>query len=898
MQALTLTVLPVLLRTTLGLALAAAVVELVLQIARPQSPRVHRIGWLVALAVGWMFGGWVVEVPWYSAGATAELVPAVEDSEITTTSAVPIPLSQAARELDTATAGEIASSPSELEAVSVSADPPPLDAVSPNTWDAKVTAVPKTPGQAPWSSWLVWLTGIWAVGMLAAAANWLVAYVRFISLVRRACRYEVVAPSPWQAQWRRLVDEHHVRHEIPLVATTDVGPSLCRLPRGYVLLVPREVWSTMSSAMRQAILRHELAHLLRGDVWWSLAARVLALPHWFNPAGWWCVRRFDEAAEWACDRAAVAELAATDFAAILVNLGAAPARQASFNPAARGRGLATRVRRLLSGEPREDSTMKKLFVLISAALVIAAAVVRVELVAQEPASAPIVPEAPAVPMPAAAPAAVPRAATTLSIDFAPAVADDEARGLTKELVEVSQQGFKSAMLSYQNGNASLELVCDWSRRWLAAELELDNDPGRQVEYCRAHLKRMENLHQHVEELHKAAAQGGEAERLALTSYYIVQAKRDLAKAEHRAQRRLSVVAPVDERNPATPLPPAPAATPTPAPVPVPTPASPALVPTPATTPAAAPRPPILLPEPTLAPPLRPALPESVDVNSARYDGKSFDEWVMVLQQELSPARRAVAIEALTAFSAYDSGLANTAARQIMRAMRANRHWYIDNTPSGTLYQVALNAFNVIDRETALPVLMAALEGKEPGTRRFALEVFAFGYEAPPGVLPTFVELTKDREAEIRRDAVIVVSRLERNSPAIVAALDDDNVTVAITAILALVPNAGGMTAAPNAPLPSNDAISRLIELTRRENPVALRVQVIEALGRLGAAAEAALPNLHEAARSSNAKVRRAASAAIVQITERSAQAEPLVPTPASPSERSTRPAVEPPLNSP
>src|SRR5262249_54471037 len=57
------------------------------------------------------------------------------------------------------------------------------------------------------------------------------------------------------------------------------------------------LWRQLDSGERLAILRHELAHYRRGDLWKSLVARLLALPHWFNPLAWRAGRRFDEAAE-------------------------------------------------------------------------------------------------------------------------------------------------------------------------------------------------------------------------------------------------------------------------------------------------------------------------------------------------------------------------------------------------------------------------------------------------------------------------------------------------------------------------------------------------------------------------------------------------------------------------
>ena len=74
---------------------------------------------------------------------------------------------------------------------------------------------------------------------------------------------------------------------------------------------------------------------------------MLALPHWFNPVAWLAVRRFEEAAEWACD-AAAADDSATEYARVLLQLGEA-APQPAYASSAGGRTLAARIRRVLAG---------------------------------------------------------------------------------------------------------------------------------------------------------------------------------------------------------------------------------------------------------------------------------------------------------------------------------------------------------------------------------------------------------------------------------------------------------------------------------------------------------------------------------------------------------------------
>jgi hypothetical protein len=167
-------------------------------------------------------------------------------------------------------------------------------------------------------------------------------------------------PPDWADEWTALQLEAGLPGTVPLVVAEHAGPVLCRLPRSYRLIVPAVAWRTLEQSQRLLILRHELAHIERHDVWKSLAMRILALPHWFNPFAWKVVRRFDESAEWACDEAAAgaAPERIPDYARALLQLGQR-AKPAFFaTPAARTYGLAHRIRRLLTPAANKGTKMK------------------------------------------------------------------------------------------------------------------------------------------------------------------------------------------------------------------------------------------------------------------------------------------------------------------------------------------------------------------------------------------------------------------------------------------------------------------------------------------------------------------------------------------------------------
>jgi RNA polymerase sigma-70 factor (ECF subfamily) len=323
-------------RTTLSLTLAALVCGLMLRPKRPRSPLPHRVGWLATLLVGWSFLRLTVPVVWYDAPQPAEV----------RTIGGMVPTGMMKPALPGAR---------------------PVDEVNSNS--------------RPFA-WAALAMMVWGLGMAAWIAAWLVSYARFL---HRLPEKQAVAPD-WEAQWRALLAEADVRRPIALRVTPNVGPLLCRRLRGYELMIPAALWRELTVGQREVILRHELAHYVRGDVWKSLAARALMLPHWFNPAAWWALRRFDEAAEWACDQAVVAHAPASSYAQLLLKLGEQVVSAGAPGVAARGGSLAVRIRRLLLAEGGQESKGKQATMIVAMCLTATLALLRVELVAKQPAT--------------------------------------------------------------------------------------------------------------------------------------------------------------------------------------------------------------------------------------------------------------------------------------------------------------------------------------------------------------------------------------------------------------------------------------------------------------------------------------------------------------------------------
>ncbi|MBN2024789.1 MAG: polysaccharide biosynthesis/export family protein [Pirellulales bacterium] len=335
-----------LLRTTMALGTAGLLVGALVWRLRPASLAAQRAAWLLVLAQG---------VAWFhlpiSVARPAWLRPSVVESVERTDEDNPLPVAAFAAEIESA---------------------PSINAES----------LEGNPVAAPAVGWATWLVRVWLGGLAIALGLGASAYVRFLA----RCAGSRAAELAWRDEWTELLTRQGVRRSIPLRVGNRIGPALCLTPAGYRLLVPAGLWSRLLPDQRTAILRHELAHFRRGDVWKNLTAHLLALPHWFNPLAWWAARRFVELAEWACDREAAAGDPAgrIGYAKALVDVGAMSAPFLPCAATAGGSSLAVRVRQLLTVPSLEDTTMKKAVLIVVAVMLVALGVFRVRLVADEP----------------------------------------------------------------------------------------------------------------------------------------------------------------------------------------------------------------------------------------------------------------------------------------------------------------------------------------------------------------------------------------------------------------------------------------------------------------------------------------------------------------------------------
>ncbi len=119
------------------------------------------------------------------------------------------------------------------------------------------------------------------------------------------------------------------------------------------IVVPEAIVTESSNTWLRHAMAHELAHLVRGDLWTNWLLLMARALHWFNPLAWWSIREMQAEREAACDELAIAALGEADraaYASTIIELAASLA-PAGMAPAmigliASARRLKTRVERI------------------------------------------------------------------------------------------------------------------------------------------------------------------------------------------------------------------------------------------------------------------------------------------------------------------------------------------------------------------------------------------------------------------------------------------------------------------------------------------------------------------------------------------------------------------------
>lgn len=134
-----------------------------------------------------------------------------------------------------------------------------------------------------------WLWVAWLIGAMLCMMRLLVHY---LNISRRT--------RPLPDAWKTILQREMEGLDLHRLRMHPAGPAVLWAPRS-LLLLPPDFLQRFGMAERRLILRHELAHLHRGDVLWSLLAELVVALLWFHPLLWLALPRFRLDQELACD---------------------------------------------------------------------------------------------------------------------------------------------------------------------------------------------------------------------------------------------------------------------------------------------------------------------------------------------------------------------------------------------------------------------------------------------------------------------------------------------------------------------------------------------------------------------------------------------------------------------
>ncbi|HEV7837009.1 MAG TPA: M56 family metallopeptidase, partial [Gemmatimonadaceae bacterium] len=137
----------------------------------------------------------------------------------------------------------------------------------------------------------------WAFGFLAVL-GWLAA--GRIRLRRIASGSWPLTGTDWETTLEEESREAGVTKPVRLLSSSDISTPLTWGSRAPIILLPEDAleWPEVH---RRIVLRHELAHVARGDAFSQLVAGFVCALYWFHPLVWITERRLRAECERACD---------------------------------------------------------------------------------------------------------------------------------------------------------------------------------------------------------------------------------------------------------------------------------------------------------------------------------------------------------------------------------------------------------------------------------------------------------------------------------------------------------------------------------------------------------------------------------------------------------------------
>ncbi|MCA9178858.1 MAG: M56 family metallopeptidase [Planctomycetales bacterium] len=179
-------------------------------------------------------------------------------------------------------------------------DSPPAAARS-----AAITTPSLRIGHRGWDWGWGWLARVWLVG---AALGLVITVARLVLFLRLVRRHAAPTSAEVDAALQSALDKVRPGRRVQvLVVNRNIGPAVLGAWRPTILL-PAFLVEGRGAGEIEPLLAHELMHVRRGDLWWSMLQCLAVSLHWYHPLIHWVAARLTGASERLCDQETVARL--------------------------------------------------------------------------------------------------------------------------------------------------------------------------------------------------------------------------------------------------------------------------------------------------------------------------------------------------------------------------------------------------------------------------------------------------------------------------------------------------------------------------------------------------------------------------------------------------------------
>lgn len=239
------------------------------------------------------------------------------------------------------------------------------------TEPTSIVAPPFLPGFASW------LAGLVVFIVTAGALRFFISGQRFR---RRVRKFRTVEAGRVFETLSRVIQRVALRRRVRLLEADDVSEPIAFGIWRWTIVVPPDIETRLERTELEALLAHELAHLVRGDTWWLLMGRLLCCCLPFQPLNFLARERWKQAAEFQCDDWAASQTEnPLSLAHCLTRVAEWRLDVANFSHVLPAGGsdstLSRRVERLLSDRPAVDPRKRSRRRRLSMACILCVAIV-------------------------------------------------------------------------------------------------------------------------------------------------------------------------------------------------------------------------------------------------------------------------------------------------------------------------------------------------------------------------------------------------------------------------------------------------------------------------------------------------------------------------------------------